>query len=261
MNQLHVTADDWGLHPDINSGIADAVRARTVSGISVCAQGQCTDWERLRGWSSQGIEIGLHVTLVGEPWLSGRTVSDWRALVRLLLFGGRSFLDAVRTELAQQVSVFRDAGMVPAHLDSHQHVHVYPALWRAFRDVAAGEGIPRIRLPLAPRGRLVRPTPAGWALQFLASRCVRPDAPTWRCVGLKESGHNTMHSVARELRIVGPVDLELVAHPGVTTLALEERYASWGYDWSGERAMLVDPSFPDVVLRHGYEIAGREKHA
>jgi hypothetical protein len=47
-----------------------------------------------------------------------------------------------------------------------------------------------------------------------------------------------------------------VAHPGVKTPELEKRYG-WGYDWSGERALLLDPSFRSAVADAGYAIARR----
>jgi hypothetical protein len=47
--------------------------------------------------------------------------------------------------------------------------------------------------------------------------------------------------------------MELVAHPGVTSESLRERY-HWGYDWSGETDALTDPELRTELERVGYSL-------
>jgi hypothetical protein len=117
----------------------------------------------LRG--APGLDVGIHLTLVGEaPTLSperlptlapgGRLPSHFTALfLRLALRRVRE--SEVEEELVAQVARARDAGLVPSHLDSHQHVHLHPALLPVVTRVARRFGIGAVRA--SPRMESRRP--------------------------------------------------------------------------------------------------------
>ena len=48
------------------------------------------------------------------------------------------------------MALARDWGVVPTHIDSHQHVHMRPALYRIFEEEARRFGIERIRFCREP---------------------------------------------------------------------------------------------------------------
>lgn len=256
MSNLFVIADDFGLHPDINRGIVDALAAGAMSGISVSPVGSAPDWDRLRNAQSAGVHVGVHLTLVGEPWVTtGIILTDWLALVGCLTTRGHPFFRQVESEAIRQIEVCREHDLHLQHLDSHQHVHLLPGLWPLFCRLAEQYHIPRIRVPVAPGWRLIRRSPTGIMLQFLGIR--RRTEHTLPCIGLAHSGHYTLSLLEKELELCGGADLELIMHPGVTTPAVSGRYASWHYDWSRERDLLTHASFRNAIERHGYRLANQ----
>jgi predicted glycoside hydrolase/deacetylase ChbG (UPF0249 family) len=256
MSRLLVNADDFGLHPDINRGVLECVDRGVVRSLSVVATGRTIDWlvvGRLR--QSGGARVGMHLTLVGEPWLTRATaVPDRWALVRELVRRGPQMAEAIHAEAVAQLGRFLDHGIRPDHLDSHQHVHVLPVVWPVCVRLAEQYGIPRIRLPLAPSWRLARRTPSGVLLQQLAKRRARTLPDLLPCIGLAQSGRNTAIRLAHELQVARGRDVELVAHPGDTTPELANLYR-WGYDWSGEREALLSAEFWRAVEENGFTLA------
>lgn len=70
MATLIVNADDFGIHPDVNSAIAACVDFGSVNSVSVIANGTSPDFELLNRFFEKGIFIGAHITWVGESWIS-----------------------------------------------------------------------------------------------------------------------------------------------------------------------------------------------
>src|SRR5579863_10234330 len=100
---LLVNADDFGLHAYINRGISECVERGRVQSVSFSATGQAVEWKKLQEWSREGVLIGLHVTLVGEPWATdGRILRGWKDLAGQLLFQGRSIREDVNGEIRRQ---------------------------------------------------------------------------------------------------------------------------------------------------------------
>lgn len=252
MNRLWVNADDFGLHEDINRAILEGVEAGRIQSFSVSANGGAVDWPALEALHRRGVPLGVHLTWVGEPWLSdGRCWGSWPALLRSLALQPR-LAEKAEEEARRQAGTFLNRGITPAHLDSHQHVHVFPGLWGVTLRVARDLGIPRIRVPWAPAPGGLRPTPGGLALQWLSRRCRRAAPDARPCIGLAASGHNTRACLEQELRMAGGRDLEMVVHPGYATPALLERYGSWSYDWDAERTLIMDEAWPAILSDAGY---------
>src|SRR6266849_2355946 len=88
---LLVNADDFGLHKDIDRGILDCIEHGSVQSVSFSAVGRTVDWNKLLELIRHGVRVGLHITLVGEPWASdGRLVPGWKHLVKQLLVPARA---------------------------------------------------------------------------------------------------------------------------------------------------------------------------
>lgn len=252
MPTVHVNADDFGLHRDIDRGIARCIEAGRVTGFSICANGAAIDWAMARDLAATA-RAGLHVTLVGEPWLTRPEVrfASWSRLVPwLALPGRRGMLDA---EVRAQVRAMLDNGLTPTHLDSHQHVHVMPTIWPTCAAVAAEFNIPRVRVPATPTRSIAKQSVAGRVLQYLSERRATP--ASLPCIGVAAAGHNTVEILTRELAASGGRDVELVAHPAIDTPSLRERYGAWLFDWTGETDALLSDAWGDAVARLGYRIA------
>jgi chitin disaccharide deacetylase len=252
MNTVLVNADDFGLHADIDRGILDCIDAGVLQSISFSVVGKSLDWNRVRDLQHRGIRTGLHVTLVGEKWLSdGRLVRDWRELVKRLTFGGKSMRDAVAAETRLQLQKSLDNGVTPSHIDSHQHVHAFNGVWQPCEQIARELNI-RIRIPACAKLRVIKKNLGGIALQVLSKRRARHVQRWLPCLGLAHAGHNTADIFAHELDASRGQDIELVVHPGVNTPSLESRYADWHFNWTGERDALLTQQFRDALARNNF---------
>jgi chitin disaccharide deacetylase len=260
---LLVVADDFGLHSDIDRGILECVEHGRVQGVSFCPTGRSLEWKRLIELMDQGVHVGLHLTLVGEPWSTdGRVIPDWRHLTKQLVLGGQPFRTAMDAEIRRQFQLCADKGVDPrslSHLDSHQHVHVLAGLWKLCLAQAKEYGIPRIRVPWCPTLRIIKRSVGGIALQGLARRRRQQAGRFLACLALAHAGRNTSATLSDELHdaaLAGRPDLELVAHPGRITKDLQTRYAAWKFDWNSEREALLSQEFEEAVERNGYSFAG-----
>ncbi len=256
---LLVNADDFGLHKDIDRGILDCIEHGSVQSVSFSAVGRTVDWNKLLELIRHGVRVGLHITLVGEPWASdGRLVPGWKHLVKQLLVPGRAMKDAVEVEVRRQFELCSQNGLDPgelSHVDSHQHVHVFTGVWQPCFDLVREYRIPRIRVPWCPSLSLIKKSLGGIALQTIARSRAAIVGGFLPCLGLAHAGRNTVAILSGELAHTaraGRHDVELVVHPGVNTPDLESRYGGWHFDWSRERDTLLSSQFGEAVIAGGY---------
>lgn len=265
MTTLLVNADDFGLHADIDRGILDCVEAGTVQSLSFSPQGRSLDWSKLRELQSAGVRVGLHLTLVGEPWgTDGRVFVKWPQLVRWVLTGGSAARRALEAEADWQMNQCLEHGITPDHLDSHQHVHVFPGVWQAAMRLVRRHAIRRLRIPHCPTWKAIKRNAPGVALQLLAAQRAATMPGALPCLGLAWAGHNTTDRLIAELTALAarraasrvPIDsVELVMHPGRNTPELESAYADWHFDWTGERDALLDPRLREAMAVLGCRFA------
>jgi predicted glycoside hydrolase/deacetylase ChbG (UPF0249 family) len=263
---LLVNADDFGLHADINRGISECVERGRVQSVSFSANGRTVDWKKLQEWSRYGVLIGLHVTLVGEPWATdGRVLPSWKNLAAQLLLRGRAIRTDVNREMQRQFQLCAKNGLDPrklSHVDSHQHVHVLSGVWQPCLDIAREYGIPRIRVPWCPSFRAIKKTFGGVALQMISRRRATEVNAPLACLGLAHAGRNTVATFSYELSFAVRTavnshssSVELVVHPGVNSPDLESQYGDWQFDWTRERDALLSPQFAEAVAANGYAFA------
>lgn len=184
-------------------------------------------------------------------------------MTRLML--GRLDLAEVERELRRQIEGAVRAGIRPAHLDGHQHLHVAPGVAGIVARLAREFGIGYVRLPLervVPTGRRAL---AIWGLGHFARRArtilrAAGIATNDHAAGLVHAGHlGQAHHLSDALRATLGVT-ELVTHPG----AGNERIASawpWRYDWDGEREALSRPGLREELDRRGIRLIGTREAA
>ncbi len=269
---LVVNADDLGLHPDINRGIERAHTEGIVGSASLAAVGQAFDDALEICRRNPRLDVGVHLTLVGERPLSdptqlGRLVTangafaaGYSALVPRVLSGAVSQA-AVLRELSAQVERVVQAGIRPSHIDGHQHVHLLPRVWPVVMELARRFSIPWIRVPRfrpvgegSPRAlvtafRVGLNTLQGWRRSGLGSHRSPDQTPA---LGL--SGHLSAENILHALRgSPSGIVAELVTHPGIGSPELKARY-DWGFDWTGETDALTDPSLRSAVRDAGFRL-------
>jgi chitin disaccharide deacetylase len=268
MKRLLVVADDLGLTLGVNRGIAAAFREGILTSASLLTNTPHFDAALALVRELPGLKVGIHLTLVGGvpllppesvPSLAprgGRFRSSWRRFLPAWL-AGRIRKEEVRAEWRAQVWRAVEQGLRPAHLDSHQHLHLLPGLRLIATDLCREFGIPRLRIirevgPSAPEvpasRRLVRV-----ALSRLSPRPGATDASPRSCdhfLGAAEAGRLGLPLLLAALRRVPDGWTELVTHPGISDPELTRDYP-WGYSWEAELAALCSGEARREIARLG----------
>lgn len=242
MTPIRITADDYGLDPEVNRGIEDLALAGAVQAVSIMAH-RGAHLDTLPRLQASGVRLGVHLVLVEERPLLGEgpLPPGFRSLFLRLLRRPALAGDLV-LEARAQVDRLRAEGLALAFINSHQHVHLFPPLWRALRPWLATWG-----LEVRAARRWV-PSPLKQALVETSS-CLSlglwplPECPTVHPVGIHAAGRLDLETLAqgarccrRALALGEP--LEWVCHPGYERPELRARYGAWDYHWQDELTLL-----------------------
>jgi predicted glycoside hydrolase/deacetylase ChbG (UPF0249 family) len=144
-------------------------------------------------------------------------------------------------------------GLSVRHLNSHQHLHMLPAIFGLVEKLAADYGVGYVRIvdeAAQASSRMRR-----WSIAVLShlGRAARARARVRTndgTIGVTAAGHLT--SVED---LVGMLDgvvgtTEIVCHPGLGGPSLGEAY-EWGYAWEEETATLCDPRLRSAIEKKG----------
>ncbi|GIF72108.1 ChbG/HpnK family deacetylase [Asanoa siamensis] len=269
--RLIVNADDYGLSEELSRGVLAAHDRGVVTGTSVLAVGPAVG--TAAGWlrDRPALDVGAHLALVGEdpPLLSPREVPTlvdrrgrfplrWRAFLLAAVTGRVDPADVRREFAAQLDRLTRDLRLTLTHVDTHQHLHLFPPVGRIVTDLAVERGIPAVRLPTSaargPQGAWIRHWSRALAGRLRAAGLAFPAAYG----GLDEAGGLTLDR-ARELvtrLAAGPAPvIEINCHPGTPSAADRARYA-WGYRWEEELDALTNPALRAEVADLGLTLSG-----
>lgn len=265
---LIVTADDFGLTAGVSRGVVRAHREGIVTTASLLAVGQGFEVAAALARDEPSLGIGAHLAIVGEdrPLLAsheirtlvgrdGRFPASWRTVLLRGLAGRIDPADVGR-ELSAQLRRIEDAGLTVAHVDTHQHVHLVPAIGDVVLDLAGRHGIAGVRVPAS-----ARTLPWGAGVNALARRLRASVAraglvATEGYAGLDEAGRLDRAELERSLtRLVrsGARTAELNAHPGERDDPDLARFA-WGYGWDRELDALVHPATQTLPAALGFRL-------
>jgi chitin disaccharide deacetylase len=181
---------------------------------------------------------------------SGRLPHTFARLFRSLAFG-RVRREEIAAEMAAQVQRAMDNGVRVTHLDSHQHVHLHPAILPLVIDVAHRFGIRSLR---AAR----RVVPVRGVRAALLGMLSWPGSARVRAAGLKtpdsfvgadDSGRLDEVRLARLIDGLPPGTSELLCHPGTDAEAIAAAYPDWGFRWDDEARALSAPSIREALRR------------
>jgi predicted glycoside hydrolase/deacetylase ChbG (UPF0249 family) len=265
---LIVNADDYGLTPAVSRAILRSHRDGIVTSTSVLALAPGFEPSVATLRDTGGIGVGAHLAAVGEdpPLLTarevpslvdgrGRLASSWRMFLPRMA-AGRIDPDDLRREFTAQIDRITGAGLKPGHVDTHQHLHLWPAVGEVVLDVAEAAGITAMRII-----RSAARSPVGVTVRRLgrrlegraAARGVRFPATA---SGLDEAGTLDRPRLERaidRLAAAGAASAELATHPGEGGDPDLRRY-DWGYVWAEELAGLTDPAVRRRVEAAGFRL-------
>jgi len=162
---IYFCADDYGISKLSNMRIEECLENGVLNKISVLPNGDLSDFnERLLG---ENIKLSLHLNLVeGCPLSKKEDVSllvtdkgffkySFIGLFFLSIFGNRNLLEKqIYNELKMQIDFWKDkmGENKPIMIDSHQHTHMIPLIFKILMRVIREEGITveYLRIPDEP---------------------------------------------------------------------------------------------------------------
>lgn len=268
--------DDFGLTRGINQGIIRAFRNGLLSSASLAAAGEAFDDAVSLAAQNPGLDVGIHLVLTGE-----RPVLPPQNLASITFNGAFSptwqkvFLAAltrkidgnrVEKEWCAQIEKCLDAGVALSHMDGHQFVHLFPALFQIALDLAVRYRIKYVRTALYDRidfkagaKRLAELLSMKfWNRIFVSSR-LRPSVETIPALGFLHAGGrmkkqtllSALDAISRKnsFRVV-----EFVLHPAMADVGTAKKYAHWRYAWHRDLELLQDAHLAQTLKKREIEI-------
>jgi hopanoid biosynthesis associated protein HpnK len=271
LKQLIINADDLGLTPAVNRGIVRAFQSGIVTSTSLLVTGSAFEDAVALARQNPELDVGLHLALVEEravlgpdvlPTLvdeTGRLPRTSAEFIRRAILGGINWLEVER-EIAAQIALFQETGLQLSHIDSHQHLHMFPPVFHIVRRLARWVENVWIRNPVGP-WRKSPDTPMGrWVqrlglnLTCLAARGLhdgsQPQMPDG-LYGFEVSGCLNRRTLEQILRKIPDGLYELVCHPGEDDVETRRRYSHWDYHWPEELKALTAPETQVVLKERG----------
>jgi predicted glycoside hydrolase/deacetylase ChbG (UPF0249 family) len=267
---LIVNADDYGLTEGVSRAILHAHHDGIVTSTSLLALaprfGDTAPWLD----DAPDLGLGAHLAIVGEdpPLLSqgeiptlvdrrGRLALSWRQMLPRAATG-RIDADDVEREMNAQLDMLQDAigDRQLSHVDTHQHLHLWPAIGEVVVRLATERGIRAARLTRSA-GR----SPVSAAVNALARRFERRAkgvgvATPGAFAGFDEGGgmdEGRLVSTLARLAARPAASAEIGVHPGEAGDPELGRY-EWGYAWDQELAALTSPKVRAAVDSHGFTL-------
>lgn len=273
MKKLLVNADDFGLTEGITDGIIAAHQHGIVTSTSIMAGGRAFDHAVRQAQRNQRLGVGVHLTLVEEkpvaeprhiPTLlqpNGHLPQTYNQLLAGIVLG-RIRAEHIEQELRAQIAKCFKTGLVPTHLDSHQHVHTLPAIFKIAIRLGEEFGVRAMRLPRdAPRGatrlsvsaiqKTILCLMARWDAGQLRAL---PFSVCDRMAGLFESGELNERQLLRIIDRLPDGVTELICHPGKMDSESTRLYGHWRYNWELEFNALTSQKVQQKLISREVEL-------
>ncbi len=255
-----ITADDFGLWPEVNDAVLAGCDAGIVTSAALRVSAPAADAAMVAAAARSDLDVGLQLVLC-----DGRATLPHRHIPNLVDRSGRfpdspleaawlyrrraGLRDELKAEIRAQLEKFLAAGLFLSFVSSHHHLHLHPTIVEILEELACDYPISAIRKPC---GKLLRWTvplshsPLQRAVERVAMRPVlawgrlrsRRFAGPDRVEPLALERPVTESGVAGRLRRLRPGVTELVCHPG----SLAPRY-----DGPGEAAVVVSELVRDAI--------------
>lgn len=250
---IYFCADDFGLCEDASGHILSCIEKEAINKVSVFPNFDNVDISALQ--SKGSIMICLHLNLVEGKCMAeqdrislladkdGNFKHTFGGLLKLSILKRKEFENQAYKEIKAQVLYWKNklSDGTDFCIDSHQHVHMIPAVFGALMKVLDDEGIivKYIRIPAEPLSVFIK-TPSlyltysavnvikQWLLKLLwvfnKKKAKAHNLPTSLFFGILFSGRMDEKRVRRllpkyiKLANKKKRDIEVLFHPGYTKL-------------------------------------------
>jgi predicted glycoside hydrolase/deacetylase ChbG (UPF0249 family) len=169
--------------------------------------------------------------------------------------------DDVRLEWRAQIERCLENGILVRFLNSHEHVHILPSLFRVVSDLASEYGIAHVRFPSA---RLDRSESLGSLFRVATVKTFgrinrrHLGSPVADFIGLEASGKLDLAFIRQCVSTFEPGRVyELMCHPGFFDgQEVRDPRLSRYHDWEGELDTLLNPGLMQLLEANGVRLIG-----
>lgn len=246
---LKIIADDFGLNKSINEGIISGLKEGFINGASLMPVGKEFDDAVNKAKGLDKDAIGIHFVLVDEkPLVFKNLPKSHKGFFIKYIFGMIKPVD-IENELRAQLNKCIRAGVKPAFVNSHQHLHLLPAIMDIVIKLAKEYDISYIRIvnePIFLNKRKIFRKIQLLFLQFL-SRIAKTKIRKAGLfcndyfIGFINAGNLSREDLlkAEKIKQIHPDKIvELGCHPGFESAELIGKYGHWKYNWRKEFEVL-----------------------
>lgn len=271
---LIVNADDFGLTHSINNGILKCFKYGIVTSASIITNGRAFE-ESVSLSKEHGLNVGLHLTLMdGQPVSNAedvKSLTDRNGLFptnylsfSMNYFLSRISLNDIESEFRAQICKFIDAGLVPKHINGHNHVHMFPRILDITLKLMDEYNIKVIRAPFSrifPAMSNISLNSFAKLFLILLSKHSRRKISKFgfntpdHFEGLFCSGRLTKKDIIKVLDRLKAGTTELMCHPGYSDNESVRIYP-WNYKWEEELKALCDDDVKKIVEKQGIRLEG-----
>ncbi len=160
--RIIINADDFGLCEGVNKAVAQAHTTGVLTSATIMANMPAANEAVKIAKQLPTLGVGVHLNLFdGQPLSKAPCIeclvgADGRfayspAKLSLLSMVRHKIKNAIRTEFSAQVQWLIDNGLKPTHLDSHKHIHSFPAVFPIVCNLARRFKIGAVRFTFEPK--------------------------------------------------------------------------------------------------------------
>lgn len=260
---LIVNADDYGYFPCVSRGILDAALSGTVTATGILANSP--DLKNQLEWLNaiDDLDLGVHLNLThGHPLTATMidNLSDWNGrfpgayAMSLMILKKKIEVKDVRAEWRAQIETCQGRKLL--FLNSHEHIHMLPALFSLTQELAQEYQIPYVRLT---RAECLLPIGISGLVRNTLIQCMqtinqnRFKVSTTVLLGLSRSGKLNLDYLAKIFSRLEPGQTyELMCHPGYfDPCEISDQRLKTYHDWESELSLLKSPALQDLYERFG----------
>ncbi len=269
--KIIINADDLGIAPGVNRGIVEAHLNGVLNSTSLMVNASFTEDAVRKVRQLPDLRVGLHISLIGgKPVCSAKelpTLTDQDGYfpkrgINLIwkLITGRVRLNDIAKEIRAQIELMKSFGFKIAHIDSHDHVHLFPPIMNIIIPLAKEFKISRIRianqaifvnrkLPQILKSNLLSFL-SYYSKKGLVNNNISFCEHSW---GFAESGNLDEKALTRIIHSLGEGVNEVFCHPGYVDKELLSIFPVV-YHWEEELKALTSPKIKALIVDCGVEL-------
>ena len=261
MKKLVVTADDFGMAPEVNEAVERGHREGILTATSLMVGGVAARDAVTRARAMPSLKVGLHIDLTeGRPVLPVTNVpalvnAQGRFHPNMVASAFNIFLrPAVRrqmeAEIAAQFEAFAATGLALDHVNTHMHFHLHPTISAAILKIGPRYGMRGLRVPWESQSVLRKARPAEnkrakavdrFCAALLHRRMRNSDLAIPDMVfGTAWTGNMTADHLRALIASLPDGLVEIYLHPATRDCGFEG--AAPGHRYRDELAALTDPA-------------------